>query len=213
VRLPVAKDGLPIILAGVVITALVVLVSTSIAMLCGFFTVFSVFFFRDPERSISSEPGLILSPADGTIVDVAEVDEPHVIKGPARRVSIFMSIFNVHVNRIPFSGTVVYRQYNPGAFAIAWRDKASELNEQLSVGVDTGSFKYVVRQIAGYVARRIVCRVEPEQAVDVGVRMGLIRFGSRVDLFLPCDGIRVEVAVGDKVSGGTSVIARVEVND
>jgi len=165
------------------------------------------YFFRDPERQIPEEPGLVLAPGDGKVIEIVDVDEPSFFEGPCRRISIFLSIFNVHVQRAPVSGSVVHRAYNPGGFAVAWHPKASEENEQSSIGVMTDSGRLLVRQIAGLIARRIITYPQEGQTLERGERIGLIRFGSRVDLFIPLEW-PVECAVGDRAVGGTTVMAR-----
>jgi phosphatidylserine decarboxylase len=174
------------------------------------FGIFSLYFFRDPERITPEGDDLVICPADGTIVDIVDVDEPDFIKGRATRISIFMSPANVHVNRSPVSGVVRYIHYNPGEFQLAWREKASELNEQNSVGIEKGDSKYLVRQIAGYVARRIVCRVQPGTELSAGERFGLIRFGSRVDLFFVPGSIDINVKSGQAVTAGLTIIGVVQ---
>jgi len=163
-------------------------------------------FFRDPKRSGPRDPRLVLAPADGKVVSVAEVDEPDFLKGPATRVSVFMNVFNVHINYCPADGRVAYRHYRPGAFFNATLDKASDLNEQASLGIQTERGPVLVRQIAGLIARRIVTDPAPGDAVRQGARLGLIRFGSRVDTFVP-RGARAAVPVGARTTGGVSVIA------
>lgn len=177
----------------------------------GAFTVlalFVAFFFRDPLRPLPSEPGLVLAPADGRIVEVTEVDEPTVMGGRCRRISIFLSVFDVHVQRAPVSGDVVHRSYRPGGYAIAWKPKASEENEQASLGIRTDRGATVlVRQIAGLVARRIVTDPEVDDSVELGDRIGIIRFGSRVDTFLPLKW-KVECREGDTARTSATVLAR-----
>ncbi len=173
---------------------------------------FLVFYlFRDPDRQIPDEHGLVLAPGDGKVLEITEVEEPSFFEGPCRRISIFLSIFNVHVQRAPASGSVVHRAYNPGGFAVAWHPKASEENEQSSVGVVTDSGRFLVRQIAGLIARRIITYPEEGQTLERGERIGLIRFGSRVDLFIPLEW-PVECAVGDRAVGGTTVMAQQPAN-
>jgi phosphatidylserine decarboxylase len=167
--------------------------------------VWVVAFFRDPERSWSRGERLIVAPADGKVVSVIEVDEPAFMMGRAQRVSIFMNVFDCHVNRYPADGTVAYRHYNPGEFGHAAAEKSSLSNEQASVGVTAPHGKLLVRQIAGLVARRIVTDHEVGTAVHQGERLGMIRFGSRVDLFLPL-GTRVLVHVGDTTRVGVTVV-------
>lgn len=165
------------------------------------------YFFRDPERVGERGPDVVIAPADGRVIQVVEVDEPAFLHGRALRVSIFMNVFNVHVNRYPVSGVVRYLHYNPGKFLNAAVDKASLENEQMSVGIETGTRRVLVRQIAGLIARRIVTYSREGETVSQAERMGLIRFGSRVDVFLPTDAV-VQVRVGDHTAAGSSVIAR-----
>jgi phosphatidylserine decarboxylase len=168
--------------------------------------VWVVAFFRDPERSGQRGDPLILAPADGKVVSLVEVNEPAFFHGPALRMSIFMNVFNCHVNRYPTSGTVAYRHYNPGKFGHAAAEKSSLDNEQSSVGLDTPRGKVLIRQIAGLIARRIVTDHQVGTTVHQGDRMGMIRFGSRVDLFLP-PGTRVLVKPGDNTLVGVTVVA------
>ena len=168
--------------------------------------VWVVAFFRDPKRVWTRGDRLIVAPADGKVVSVIEVEEPAFLGTRARRVSIFMNVFDCHVNRYPTDGTVTYRHYNPGAFGHAAAEKSSLSNEQASVGLTTPRGKVLVRQIAGLVARRIVTDHAVGTVVHQGERMGMIRFGSRVDLFLPLD-TRVLVHVGDTTRVGVTVVA------
>lgn len=166
-------------------------------------------FFRDPVREGPRGDNLVIAPADGLVVSVVMVDEPDYCKTRVQRVSIFMNVFNVHVNRYPMSGTLEYRHYNKGRFGHAGTEKASLENEQSSVGMLTARGKILVRQIAGLVARRIVTDHQPGTAVMQAERMGLIRFGSRVDVFLP-DAAKVLVHAGDKTVAGQTVVAQWE---
>ena len=177
------------------------------AALWGVLAVWVVAFFRDPERAWSRGERLIVAPADGKVVSVTQVDEPAFFQGRAERISIFMNVFDCHVNRYPTDGTVAYRHYNPGAFGHAGAEKASLSNEQSSIGLTTAQGKVLIRQIAGLVARRIVTDHQPGQAVQQGERLGMIRFGSRVDLFLPL-GTPVLVHVGDTTLVGVTVVAQ-----
>jgi phosphatidylserine decarboxylase len=177
------------------------------AALWGVLAVWVVAFFRDPERTWSRGEQLIVAPADGKVVSVTQVDEPAFFQGRAERISIFMNVFDCHVNRYPTDGTVAYRHYNPGAFGHAGAEKASLSNEQSSIGVTTARGKVLIRQIAGLVARRIVTDHQPGQVVHQGERLGMIRFGSRVDLFLPV-GTPVLVHVGDTTRVGVTVVAQ-----
>jgi phosphatidylserine decarboxylase len=165
-----------------------------------------VYFFRDPERTGERGDGLVVAPADGLVVMITDVEEPSFIAGDATRISIFMNVFDVHVNRYPVNGTVRFLKYNKGKFMNAAHDKASLDNEQMSVGIETGSRRVLVRQIAGLIARRIVNYARTGDSAAQGVRMGLIRFGSRVDVFIP-PGSRVRVQVGERTIAGTTVLA------
>ena len=164
------------------------------------------YFFRDPERAGERGANIVVAPADGKLIMITEVDEPAFIGGRATRLSIFMNVFNVHVNRYPVDGTVEYVQYNAGKFLNAAAEKSSIENEQSSVGIDTGANRVLVRQIAGLIARRIVTYSQKGQHVKQGDRMGLIRFGSRVDVFLPPEA-KLRVQLGTLTTAGTTVLA------
>jgi phosphatidylserine decarboxylase len=163
------------------------------------------YFFRDPERTGERGPTLVVSPADGKLIMITEVDEPSFMKGRATRLSIFMNVFNVHVNRYPVDGVVRYVHYNKGKFFNAAAEKSSLENEQMSVGVETGGNRLLVRQIAGLIARRIVTYSKLGETVRQGDRMGIIRFGSRVDVFLPA-GSTVRAKVGDITVAGVTIL-------
>jgi phosphatidylserine decarboxylase len=168
--------------------------------------VWIVYFFRDPERTGERGDRIVVSPADGKVVQIAEVDEPAFVRGRTLRVSIFMNVFNVHVNRYPVTGTVAYVNYNAGKFLNAATDKASLENEQMSVGIETDRGRVLVRQIAGLIARRIVNYAKVGTRAEQGVRMGIIRFGSRVDVFVP-PGSSLRVKLGDLSVAGVTVLA------
>jgi phosphatidylserine decarboxylase len=163
-------------------------------------------FFRDPVRRGPRGSRLVLAPADGRVVSVTSVEEPDFVIGTATRVSVFMNVLNVHVNRYPASGLVAYREYRPGAFLNATRDKASEKNERMSLGIRTDQGPVLVRQIAGLIARRIVTDAQVGDRALQGERLGMIRFGSRVDTFLPL-GARIAVSVGAQTRAGVTTIA------
>jgi phosphatidylserine decarboxylase len=165
-----------------------------------------VAFFRDPIRSGQRGDQVILAPADGKVVSIIETDEPAFFGGRALRISIFMNVFNCHVNRYPTDGTVRYRHYNRGKFGHAAAEKSSLDNEQSSVGLVTTRGKVLIRQIAGLIARRIVTDHDVGATVHQGERMGMIRFGSRVDLFLP-PGTRILVKTGDNTLVGVTAVA------
>ncbi len=165
---------------------------------------FVFYFFRDPERTIPTEPGALVSPADGRIVVIT--DEPN--NGiPGKRVSIFLAIWNVHVNRSPEAGTITAMEYRPGKFLAAMVARASAENEQNVISLSTAAGEMMFKQIAGLIARRVVCWKKPGDVVARGERIGLVRFGSRVDLWVPRDA-EILVKLGDNVKGGSSVLAR-----
>ena len=182
-----------------------------LAFLFTLITLWVAYFFRDPERAGERGPDLLIAPADGRVVMIAEVDEPAFIHGKAKRISIFMNVFNVHVNRYPASGTVRFVHYNPGRFLNAATEKSSLENEQMSVGLEHDGVRILVRQIAGLIARRIVTYSREGEQVEQGERMGIIRFGSRVDLFMPPTA-EVLVREGEMTVAGTTVVARLRRN-
>jgi phosphatidylserine decarboxylase len=211
-----AREGYPFIGAGLVLAALGWtgwatgfggLFGQVLAAVLTVLALFILWFFRDPERVDPVEEGLVLAPGEGRVILVGEADEPTYLRGPARKVSIFLSVFDVHVQRAPVAGTVEHYVYSPGAYAVAWADKASEDNEQASLGLATPHGRVLVRQIAGLVARRIVTYPSQGQSVERGERIGLIRFGSRVDLFIPLEW-EITCAVGDRAVAGRTVLAR-----
>jgi phosphatidylserine decarboxylase len=164
------------------------------------------YFFRDPERTGDRGASLVVAPADGRLIMITEVDEPSFIKGRATRLSIFMNVFNVHVNRYPVDGVVKYVHYNKGKFFNAAAEKSSLENEQMSVGIQMSRYRVLVRQIAGLIARRIVTYSKEGETVKQGDRMGIIRFGSRVDVFIP-PGAAVRAKLGDVTSAGVTILA------
>ena len=183
---------------------------SGIALLFALLTLFSLYFFRDPERSGPAVDDIAISPADGRILTVETVNEPDFIRGEAQRISIFMNVFDVHVNRAPVAGTVRYKNYRPGKFFNASLDKASIHNEAMTIGIDSPDWgRVLVRQIAGLIARRIVCRVGNDTHLEKGERFGMIKFGSRVELFLPVS-CEILVKPGDRVFAGKSEMARLK---
>lgn len=204
---PIARPGIPFVCMACIATGLLFFVGWSAAAWVGvLITAFVCWFFRDPERVVPEDPKALVSPADGKIIIAEAVETNPYIDGACVKVSIFMNVFNVHVNRVPFSGTVEKTTYFPGRFFNASFDKASEENERNALVIRTDSgLIYGVVQIAGLVARRIVCKVKKGDSLERGRRYGMIRFGSRLDLYLPED-VELSVSVGDKVSAGSSVV-------
>jgi len=165
-------------------------------------------FFRNPTREITlTDDNLVYAPADGKIVTIEEVVENEYFKSKKLQVSIFMSPVNVHVNRNPVSGTVNYFKYHPGKYLVAWHPKSSTENERTTVVINNGEEEILLRQIAGFLAKRIVNYVNEGEKVEQGEDMGFIKFGSRVDMFLPLDA-KIDVKIGQKVKGNKTIIAR-----
>lgn len=206
-RVPVAKDGFPIIIPVLAIGIFLgKTLNWGVGMPFLVFGLFSIWFFRDPEREVPFHSNAIVSPADGTVIKIENVKDDNYLMSEAKKISIFMSIFNVHVNRIPFDGVVEEIRYNPGKFLVASSDKASEVNEQNAVVINAnGKGKIAFVQIAGLVARRIVCHLNKGDRVTKGARFGMIRFGSRLDVYVPSN-IIVAVRSGDKVKAGKTIL-------
>jgi len=204
--IPVASEGWPFIIPLAIVTALLFAVGwKNTAYVALVLTLFVLYFFRDPERLVPKGKDLVVSPADGRVIVIKDVYEPDYLKQDVKQISIFLNVFNVHVNRAPVGGTVETVKYNPGKFHVASVDKASLANEQTGMVIVSGKHKILVKQIAGLIARRIVCYAKPGDALLSGERYGLIRFGSRVDLFLPKD-TELKVKVGDRVTGAQDII-------
>jgi phosphatidylserine decarboxylase len=209
-----AREGLPFIVGSAIIAAAAYLLAIErrswplwlLAFVLTLFALWVAYFFRDPVRVGERGDRVVISPADGKVVMITEVDEPLFLKARATRISIFMNVFNVHVNRYPVSGTVRLVERKPGRFLNAAAANASMENEQTSVGLETEGRRLLVRQIAGLIARRIVTDSRDGERVQQGDRMGLIRFGSRVDVFVP-SGSAVRVRVGDATYAGVTPVA------
>ncbi len=211
-RVPVAREGVPFLgisaLAAIVL-ALLQLQWWALAALA--LTTFILYFFRDPERIVPHEPGLIVSPADGKVIEVVKEDDPYFNQCGTIRVSVFMNVFDCHVNRSPVAGTVQDLRYFPGRFLAASKSRAMAENERAAVLLhDEAGRKFVVVQVAGLIARRILCFAQVGDALQRGERYGLIRFGSRLDIYLP-NGCETKVIPGDRVVAGQSIIARFQV--
>ncbi len=209
------KDGFGIF---VLVTAFIVVVlalyhftELKIFLISGYlllvFLLFVVYFFRDPERIIPEDESTIVSPADGKVVKIEEVFEDTYINEKVYKISIFLSVLDVHINRIPASGTVEKLEYKKGRFFNAMNHKASELNEASVIGIRTENGRILFKQIAGLIARRIVTRLKIGQDVIRGDRFGMIKFGSRVDIFLPLS-TELNIKLNDRVKGGETIIGR-----
>jgi phosphatidylserine decarboxylase len=206
-NLPVAREGLPFIFLFAFVTLIFAVLGWGCLATIGLLlSLFTVYFFRDPDRYDPKEEGAVIAPADGKIVFCGEVAEDRYFKGPAFKVSIFMSVFNVHVNRAPCSGKVIDTYYNKGSFLNASLDKASLANEQAGVWMKTESgHDLLFVQIAGLIARRIVTYAKPGDSLTRNSRYGLIRFGSRVDVYFPT-GSDIQVNLGDRTVAGESIL-------
>ena len=203
--MPIAREGWVFILIPLILSTILWAIGwQAVASGALAFAVAVALFFRDPAREIPKGEGLILAPADGTVVEVTRYLGGDV-EGAATQISVFLSVFDVHVNRAPFPAVVERVEYRPGTFRLAWQHEASAANEQNLIFLKAPEGQLLVKQIAGFVARRIVCRVVPGQKLEAGERIGMIRFGSRVDLIVPA---RAELSVkqGDHVKGGITVM-------
>lgn len=204
---PVARAGLPFIFAAAFTTAVFALLGWAflslIGLICGFFV---CFFFRDPDRVVPTGKGRIVSPADGRVISVTETENSRFYDGKCFKVSIFMSVFNVHVNRVPIEGKIVRTEYHPGKFFSANLDKASRDNEHNAIFLESEQGHPICFvQIAGLIARRIICHIQTGDVVQRGQRFGMICFGSRLDVYLPlCT--KPLVRNGDRVKAGTSLL-------
>jgi len=214
----ISKEGYSTILVVLIFAAIVgygatylpAFLSGIIYILLSILIFLVVYFFRDPERITPDDESLIISPADGKVVLIKEVEESEYMNKPVTQVSIFLSPLNVHVNRVPFSGLVEYVSYSPGKYLMAWEDHASELNERAHFGVKhTSGTRMLFKQITGFLARRIVYDLEEGQEVKAGERFGIMKFGSRMDLLLP-ENVEITVTVGEKTVAGESIIGRIK---
>ncbi|MBS0151896.1 MAG: phosphatidylserine decarboxylase family protein [Nitrospira sp.] len=207
VGVPFAKEGIPFIAVPAGVTLLTGLLGWPfVAFLGGIATLFSAWFFRNPARVVPQGGNFIVAPGDGKVIAVEEEFEPRYLKERSLRVTIFLNVFDVHINRLPCDGTVENVQYQPGLFMVASKPEATFMNEQnaLMIKTDEG-IKVLCVQVAGLIARRIVCWISPLDRAVRGERYGLIRFGSRMDTFLPI-GTTLRVAVGQRVKGGETIL-------
>ena len=191
------------------LAALLWLVQPWLVAIPGLLFAFLLSFFRDPERKVPGGPEVAVAPADGILVDIGEVDEPYFFKGKALRIGIYLSVFNVHVNRAPLDGKLVFRHYKPGKFLDVRDPSCEKENEANLLGFEGPNGRFAVRQIAGLIARTIVSPTELDEQVERGQRMGMIKFGSRTELLLPPDAdVTIEAKIGDTMRGASSVLLR-----
>lgn len=208
-----AKEGIPVILSLVLFAAILALgalvthgiVLKVLTVLSIFLILFSIYFFRDPERQIPAGENLIVSPADGKVILIEQIEESDIFKTSVQKVSIFMSVFDAHINRIPINGRVTYFNYQKGKFHQAFKDDASYENERTIIVIENNKIKLLFLQIAGILARRIVCRIREGSKVTQGDRFGMIKFGSRVDMLLPME-VKLAIKLNQKVKAGTTII-------
>lgn len=212
----ISKDGYTTILVvvvfsiivGVAATYLPDLLSYLIYILLGILCLLTVYFFRDPDRETPEDDSLLISPADGKVVLIKKIREEEYVHDSVTQISIFLSPLNVHVNRVPFSGTIEHVKYSPGKYLMAWEEHASELNERAHFGVlHPSGTKLLFKQITGFMARRIVYHLKEGDSVKAGERFGIMKFGSRMDLLVP-DNIEINVKKGDKTVAGETIIGR-----
>ena len=209
-QIPVAREGYPFIALAAFFSLILALISqTGPALFASTLTVFCLYFFRDPVRVTPESNNAVISPADGKIILIKEITDERFFPGPCLKISIFMNVFNVHVNRVPLAGTVQKISFKPGRFYAADKDKAALHNEYCALYLQTASgIPCTVVQVAGLIARRIVCRAEVGDMLHPGERYGLIRFGSRVDLYLPPE-TRPVVSLQQQVRAGETILARI----
>lgn len=203
---PVAKEGLNLIIPTFILAVALYLTNLQ-ALAIIFFIVFLflIFFFRNPKRNCTFSQDIILSPADGKIISIENINNPSYINENALKVSIFLSIFDVHITRSPYNGTVEKIEYKKGQFTSAFKDCASKNNENNTIYIKCDNFKLIVKQIAGFIARRIVCNAEENMYIERGQKLGIIKFGSRVELLIP-QKVKLKVKTGQKVIGGKTII-------
>ena len=214
-----AKDGYPTMALATIVTAIVFYISITFLgnwfgylLMATFFVLWAIvnYFFRDPERTPPVGEQLVISPADGKVVLIKEIEEEVYLKGPATQISIFLSPLDVHVNRNPISGKLEYLKYHPGKYLMAWDENASNLNERADFGVlHSSGTKFFFKQITGFLARRIVYHIKEGDELVVGERFGMMKFGSRMDVIVP-KNVDIHVKVGDRTWAGRSILGEIK---
>lgn len=206
----IVKDGYPFIIAAVILTLLVFyFFGVSAAIIPGVLAVFFIYFFRNPSRSMPYDPNILYSPADGTVMAVEDIFDDEYLNEPATKVTVFLSVFNVHVNRSPIDGEIKYQRYTCGQFVPAYKKSASFENERHAIGLDNGRMRILVTQVAGLLARRIVSWVTLGHQMKQGECYGMIKFGSSTELVVP-KNVEITVKKGDTVVGGVTVMGRIK---
>ncbi len=206
----IVKDGYPFIIAAVILTLIVFyFFGVSAAIIPGVLAVFFIYFFRNPSRSMPYDPNILYSPADGTVMAVEDIFDDEYLNEPATKVTVFLSVFNVHVNRSPIDGEIKYQRYTCGQFVPAYKKSASFENERHAIGLDNGRMRILVTQVAGLLARRIVSWVTLGHQMKQGECYGMIKFGSSTELVVP-KNVEITVKKGDTVVGGVTVMGRIK---
>lgn len=206
----IVKDGYPFIIAAVILTLVVFyFFGVSAAIIPGVLAVFFIYFFRNPSRSMPYDPNILYSPADGTVMAVEDIFDDEYLNEPATKVTVFLSVFNVHVNRSPIDGEIKYQRYTCGQFVPAYKKSASFENERHAIGLDNGRMRILVTQVAGLLARRIVSWVTLGHQMKQGECYGMIKFGSSTELVVP-KNVEITVKKGDTVVGGVTVMGRIK---
>lgn len=204
-KLHFRKESIPYIIILVLVGIILYFLFPVTSIIPALVLIFVFYFFRDPDRDILNDENSILSPADGTVMDIIEIADDSYIGGKAVKISIFLSLFNVHVNRSPISGKVTYKNYRPGKYLPAFKSHASELNERNTIGIENDSVKIIVHQLTGLVARRIICWCNKNDILKQGERFGLIKFGSCTEIIMPYN-VDIRVKRSDVVRGGITVL-------
>lgn len=206
----IVKDGYPIIIASVILTLIVYyFFGLTIAVIPLVLTLFFMYFFRNPSRSMPYDPTILYSPADGTVMSIEDIYDDEYLNEPATKVTVFLSVFNVHVNRSPIDGEIKYQRYTCGQFVPAYKKSASFENERHAIGLDNGRMRILVIQVAGLLARRIVSWVTLGHQMQQGECYGMIKFGSSTELIVP-KNVEITVKKGDTVVGGITVMGRIK---
>lgn len=208
-KFPISKEGFPYIIILLILTAFTYYFNKVFSIFPLFLTLFVMFFFRNPNRKIIKDSKNILSPADGTVMEVKEIYEDSFLKSKAIKVSIFLSLFNVHVNKSPIDGVIKYCHYRPGKYLPAFKSHASDINEKNTIGIQNDNITILVSQITGFIARRIVCWVKEQDTLNQGENFGLIKFGSCTEIIVP-QNVKINVKPGQKVKGGISIIGVID---
>lgn len=208
-KFAIARPGYPFVFVSAALGLASLVFYPALSLVFFVLSLFFAFFFRDPPRRIPGEDESVISPADGRIMKVEKTHEPHFLGEEVWKISIFLSVFDVHVNRSPYEGSVIYRRYIPGNFKAAFREDASTHNERNLIGLQTKHGRMLVVQIAGLLARRIVCWIETGDQVEQGARIGMIRFGSCTEIYMPLSVI-IKVKEGERVRGGESILGEIQ---